>query len=120
MSPHFRAADLSPEQEDLEQRLQIDFDIASIILRDGHTIGMLKLNRTDRPWRLVQLLLVPEAQGRGLGTMLLRKLAAEAENCGVAVELSVLKGNPAKRLYQRLGFAIVAEESHAWTMQRTP
>ncbi len=94
------------------------FDKASIILCDGEAIGMLKLDRAACPWRLVQLLLAPEAQSLGLGTTLLRTLSAEADACGAAMELSVLKNNPAKRLYRRLGFATVAEESHAWTMRR--
>ena len=119
MSPHFRAAGLSPEQEDPERRLRMDFDIASIILRDGDAIGMLKLDRAAQPWRLVQLLLAPEAQGQGLGTALLRTLTAEADARGAAMELSVLKSNPAKRLYQRLGFATVAEEPLSWTMRRS-
>lgn len=119
MSPHFRASGLSPEQEDPERRLRMDFDIASIILRNGDVIGMIKLDRAAQTWRLVQILLAPEAQGQGLGTVLLRTLTAEAGACDAAMELSVLKSNPAKRLYQRLGFATVAEEPHSWTMRRS-
>lgn len=120
MSPHFRAAGLSPEAEAPERRLRMNFAAASIILQDGRSIGMFKVDRTAQPWRLVQILLASEAQGRGMGTALLCPLIAEAESCRATVALSVLKGNPAKRLYERLGFETVGEEPHAWNMQRAP
>ena len=120
MSPHFRTIGLSPEAEAPEQRLRMNFASASIILHDGQPVGMLKVDRTAQPWRLIQILLASEAQGRGMGTALLCPLIAEAESSRATVALSVLKGNPAKRLYDRLGFETVGEEPHAWTMRRTP
>lgn len=120
MSPHFRAVGLLPAQEDLERRLHMDFPIAAIILRHHKMIGMIKLDRTARPWRLVQILLTPELQGQGLGTALLHTFLTEADEHGATIELSVLKKNPAKRLYQRLCFVTVAEEPYSWTMQRFP
>lgn len=121
MSPHFRAAGLSSKAENPERRLRMNFAMASIILHSKQLIGMLKLDRTTHPcWQLVQLLLAPEAQGKGLGTTLLYALIAEAKSCGAGVQLSVLKGNPAKKLYERIGFMTVAEEPHAWNMRFDP
>jgi ribosomal protein S18 acetylase RimI-like enzyme len=49
--------------------------------------------------------LAPAAQGRGLGTAILRRLAREAEGRGRALGLSVDRINVrALRLYERLGF----------------
>ena len=46
-----------------------------------------------------------EARGRGIGTLLLRALLAEARRSGVAeLSLSVERDNPAARLYARVGF----------------
>lgn len=41
----------------------------------------------------------------------------EAGQAGVAVELSVLKVNPARRLYERLGFVQVSEGEHSYLMR---
>jgi len=47
---------------------------------------------------------LPEYRGQGVGTALLRRYLAEAERLYPAVSLSVSPNNPAKRLYERLGF----------------
>ncbi|NKY88463.1 GNAT family N-acetyltransferase [Nocardia veterana] len=50
----------------------------------------------------------PRLRGTGLGTALLRRLLTEARERYDAVSLSVRQSNPALRLYERLGFDIVA------------
>ena len=45
---------------------------------------------------------------------------AAAAAAGIAVELSVLKANPAQRLYARLGFRPVGEAARAYTLRWTP
>lgn len=60
--------------------------------------------RQDCDW-LHEIQLCPSSQGRGLGTILLRKLMAEARSRNVPLRLQVLHANQdAKRLYDRLGF----------------
>jgi GNAT superfamily N-acetyltransferase len=50
----------------------------------------------------------PAARGSGLGTALLARLLADAREQGTAaVSLSVRESNPARRLYERLGFVPV-------------
>ncbi|HYF65612.1 MAG TPA: GNAT family N-acetyltransferase [Herpetosiphonaceae bacterium] len=51
-----------------------------------------------------------EYRGRGIGTALLRELAAGLAGRYPAVSLSVSHDNPALRLYERLGFRIVGED----------
>jgi GNAT superfamily N-acetyltransferase len=59
----------------------------------------------------------PDARGRGVGTALLEALIAHARQAGVgALSLSVEEGNPATRLYERLGFVRVGRTGSAWTM----
>jgi len=54
--------------------------------------------------------LLPECRGRGVGTALLERLF-EILSCRYhSVSLSVERGNPAKRLYERLGFKLVRED----------
>ena len=55
--------------------------------------------------------ILPRFQGVGLGSRILRDLLAAARGRGAAAaELHVLKANRARALYERLGFAVIADE----------
>jgi ribosomal protein S18 acetylase RimI-like enzyme len=49
----------------------------------------------------------PHLRDRGIGGMLLNALIAEADRRGVGLCLNVRHDNPARRLYERLGFRLV-------------
>lgn len=67
---------------------------------------------TATTWYLGLVFLAPDARGHGLGRRLLESLAAHAAAVGgTAVRLAVVVGNPARRLYDRAGFAFVARRS---------
>ena len=51
----------------------------------------------------------PSFQCRGIGTQLMRDIIADARRCALPVELEVLHVNPARRLYERLGFGEVGQ-----------
>jgi RimJ/RimL family protein N-acetyltransferase len=58
-----------------------------------------------------------DCRRRGLGERLLRALLEQAGRAGVArISLSVERENPARRLYQRVGFRDVEPVGGAWTM----
>jgi ribosomal protein S18 acetylase RimI-like enzyme len=65
------------------------------------SIGRLILAWGDRDLRVVDIALVPQCCGIGLGTALLRAVMAQAVG---SVSIHVERFNPALRLYQRLGF----------------
>jgi ribosomal protein S18 acetylase RimI-like enzyme len=48
---------------------------------------------------------------------LLQELLADAARAQVAVELSVLKANPARLLYERLGFKLIGEDEYEYRMR---
>jgi ribosomal protein S18 acetylase RimI-like enzyme len=79
----------------------------AIVLRDGTPVGQLWVQRGPELLRMLDVALLPEHRGAGLGTTLLRDLVAEARTRSVPVRLFVLVNNPARRLYERLGFSPV-------------
>ena len=86
------------------------FDCARILLLDGEPVGLMKLEKSPGHWRLLQLQLSPGRQGQGIGRTLIEQLLVNADAAGAIVGLSVLKANPARRLYERLGFVQVGED----------
>lgn len=109
MGAHYQALGLAPDAEHLEARVRIGFDVAQIIEVEGQAVGLIKVQRPPGEWHVMQLQVLPLAQGRGIGGALLRALLDEAGRAGVAVTLSVLKVNRARRLYERLGFVVTGE-----------
>jgi ribosomal protein S18 acetylase RimI-like enzyme len=75
-----------------------------IILEDGSPVGRLYLNHRPDDIRIVDIALMPEARGRGIGAMLLQELLDKAAADGRSVSIHVEVNNPALRLYERLGF----------------
>ena len=120
MREHLENSGLAYDEAAQAARIPDRFDCARIVVCDGADVGLFKVCREGSPWELIQIQLLPAAQGRGLGAALIRELLADAAAAGVAVELSVLKANPAQRLYARLGFRPVGEAARAYTLRWTP
>jgi ribosomal protein S18 acetylase RimI-like enzyme len=83
--------------------------VFQLILRDGAPVGRLYVDRSRDEIRVVDLALLPEHRGAGIGTSLLRDLLAEAAAAGKPITLHVERFNPALRLYWRLGFRQIAD-----------
>jgi ribosomal protein S18 acetylase RimI-like enzyme len=80
-----------------------------LVLVDGVPAGRLYVHRREREIRLVDISFLPELRNRGLGSVLLRELMAEAGAEGKPLTIHVEKYNPAMRLYKRLGFTAIGE-----------
>jgi len=72
--------------------------------------GRIYLNHGKSEIRVVDIALLPEFRGRGIGSSLFTALIAEAKELGIPVTLHVEVFNQCQRLYQRLGF--IAESSN--------
>jgi GNAT superfamily N-acetyltransferase len=75
-----------------------------VILVGGVPAGRLYVDRWPAEVRIVDIALLPQFRGAGVGTFLLTRILAEAEVAGLRVSIHVETFNPARRLYQRLGF----------------
>jgi ribosomal protein S18 acetylase RimI-like enzyme len=82
----------------------------AIIMSGGQAVGRIIVNRADNEFRLVDIALLPAHRGCGLGTALMQDILREAVATKKTVRLSVLKGQRAFRLYQRLGFEKTGED----------
>jgi RimJ/RimL family protein N-acetyltransferase len=91
-----------------------------LILRDGQPIGRLYVARWPDQIRIVDIALLPAHRGGGTGTQLIRGLFAEGDASGRKVSIHVEIFNPARRLYERMGFVQAGEHGVYLLMERPP
>lgn len=99
------------------------FDITGcwIILVDGRPAGQITVIAQDQRYFISGIYILPQYQNRGLGSALIQDVLTQARKNGRPVTLQVLKANqPARRLYERLGFVITAEKLTHYAMQWDP
>jgi ribosomal protein S18 acetylase RimI-like enzyme len=77
-----------------------------LVLVDGVPTGVLTVTDRGHELHLTWVAVLPALQGRGLGTALVRLAQAEAAATGRPLTLHVQPANPARRLYERLGFEL--------------
>lgn len=106
-----QAAFLEQQHEAQHSHYSIHYSDADwlILERDGAAIGRLYVN--DEPERLhvIDISLVPASRAQGIGGAVLRDVLELARQRGKAVTIHVEKNNPARRLYDRLGFETVED-----------
>lgn len=117
MTPHQLGSGVSVSTREQEERLHYRFECARVVEVEGQPAGILKVTRDGLDWQVVQIQLLPELQSRGIGQRLLEGVMAEARAAGARLSLHVLRSNPARRLYERLGFVVTEEGAHEYTMQ---
>jgi ribosomal protein S18 acetylase RimI-like enzyme len=105
----------TPEQQ--ETFLQMQFRVQSqsyratfpdandrILYVEDVAAGRLLINRGSQELHLIDIALFEKYRNSGLGTELIHELQRECESELLILRLQVRQGNPAIRLYQRLGF----------------
>lgn len=92
----------------------------SIVLVDGRPAGRFYLDRGRDEIRIVDLSLLPEFRGRGVGGRLLDEVLDEARRTGLPVRLHVEHFNRAQRLYERRGFLPVSSTDTHTLMEWGP
>lgn len=115
-----RLVDWSDEQKAAFVRMQFDaqdayyrehyaearFDLIEV---GGESAGRLYVARWEDDIRIIDIALLPKFRGRGIGTLLIQGLLEEAAAAGKRLSIHVEVNNPARRLYERLGFVQVEE-----------
>ena len=81
------------------------------LIMDGEQVlGRLYLDRGETGWHVIDIALLPGHRGKGIGTRLLTGLLTEAAAAAKPVQIYVERFNPARHLYDRLGFRQVADQ----------
>jgi ribosomal protein S18 acetylase RimI-like enzyme len=120
IGPYRAALGLPVDDASLLASVQEQYEDAQIICEGGRRIGLFKAYRDGDAWLLSQIQLEPDCQGRGIGERLIRAFLAHPDRERLPVRLHVLDGNPARRLYERLGFVEVSASAVAATLVRPP
>jgi GNAT superfamily N-acetyltransferase len=95
----------------------ISAGFTKIIMTGARPAGILTVKELEDCVQLDQLFVLPAFQRNGIGTELVRDILQRARQLGVPVRLRVLRVNPAKRLYERMGFFVTSEEPERFYMQ---
>jgi GNAT superfamily N-acetyltransferase len=103
--------------QDLHYRENYPGAQRDIVLIAGQPAGRLYIHRGSDEIRLMDIALVPEFRGAGLGTQLIQDVLAEGERVGKPVTIHVEVFNPARRLYERLGFTNKVDKGVYWLME---
>ena len=101
------------------RRFRERFDPANsqIIVVDGQDVGVLAVGSGAGEVLLGNIRIAPDWQRRGLGTAVIQDVLSKAREDGLTVVLQVLKVNPARSLYERLGFVVVGETDTHYQMR---
>lgn len=86
----------------------------------GAPVGRLYLEERASELRLIDVSLVSEARGAGLGTLLLEAVLARGRAAGKPVTIHVERYNRALALYGRLGFRVREERGVYLFLERLP
>lgn len=91
-----------------------------LICQGGEVLGFVSLSRDLRALYIRELHVLQAWRGQGAGTWALGQVLAVArqERRGL-LRLTVFKGNPAQRLYERVGLQVVGADECFWRMERT-
>ena len=87
----------------------------------GTDVGFLITSCASDTLKVNQIFILPEYQGRGIGSACMPRIVDDASLEGKSVVLQVLKVNTRGiAFYQRLGFTTVAESTTHFQMEKLP
>lgn len=91
-----------------------------VVLLGGEPIGRLYVDRRKDEIRLIDIALLPEHRGKGLGATMIRELIDEAAAASRCVRIHVERFNRALHLYERLGFRKIEDAGVYFLMEWKP
>jgi len=118
MRPYLQELEVWDEQQQMAIfAAQWKREEVRIISVDGKDAGWLQVAELPAEIRLQKFFVSPQYQRSGIGSEVLSNLLATWRPTGKKIVLRVLKNNPARRLYERLGFSVTAEDGVTFRMR---
>lgn len=87
-----------------------------IILMDGEPVGRIYVDRREAEIRILDVTLLEQARGHGVGTRIIQELMKEAADRQQSLSINVESYNRSLSLFQRLGFVKAEENGASWLM----
>lgn len=88
-----------------------------IVTQGAKDIGILVVEHNEREFFITSISITPRLQSRGIGRKIICDIVTRAKAEGKCTSLQVLKTNkPARKLYERLGFHVLAESEYHFQM----
>lgn len=98
------------QREKTIHELQKHKDDMRILIKDGKDIGVTTFYEENNQYVVGLVMIHPEYKGEGLGSKIIKEYIDLAKKSNKKIKIKVYKENPAKRLYERLGFKIYNED----------
>lgn len=91
-----------------------------LVIAHGAVAGRLYVARWPAEIRIIDIALLPSFRRQGIGATLLQQLLDEGDQAGQRISIHVEISNPARRLYEKLGFSKAEDLGLYWRMEREP
>ncbi len=106
------------QKQRLKQDLKEHLQHKRIILLDNKEVGVYAIHTTENGDLFInEISILKEYQNKGLGRKILEEQLKENQKKGIRTILQVFKDNPAKRLYEKLGFKVYGETETHYQME---
>lgn len=91
-----------------------------LVIQGGEPVGWVVVSRSEVELHIIDLAILPDRRGCGIGTAVLSSLLVESDRCRVPARLHVNVTNRAVHLYERLGFVRTGGDEVQHIMERPP
>ena len=106
------------QKQRLKQDLKEHLQHKRIILLDNKEVGIYVVHITENGDLFInEISILKEYQNKGIGRKILEEQLKENHKKGIRTILQVFKENPAKRLYEKLGFKVYGETETHYQME---
>ena len=91
-----------------------------VIIYNKKNAGRFYTGENETEIRLLDITLLPEFRGKGIGKYLLQQLIERSNKTQKKLSLHVEPSNPILKLYQRVGFIYIKNNGRYYYMEREP
>lgn len=91
---------------------------ARVVQVEGQDVGVLLVEEEPTHLQVRQVYLLPKYQRQGIGSQLVALVVKRSAASAKPVRLSVLRANPARQFYEKLGFEVTNEDNDFFHMER--